>query len=349
MQPLLKINNLKKIFEGNTVLDQICLEVFEGEFISILGKSGSGKTTLLRLIAGFEKPDDGEIILEDKVIASKDICLSPEHRGIAVVFQDHALWPHMNVFDNVAFPLKVKKTPAKDIKIAVEQVLETLEMREFAHTLPHELSGGESQRIALARALIQRPRMIIFDEPLASLDALLRFELQGMLKKLQATQKFTSIYITHDQHEAMRLSHRIAVLEKGKITQISSPKDLYHRPNTENIAKLLGQSACIPIEIQNIQDETAKIAMDSYIFEAQCPQNSSNLLCIKSENIIFSDTGIPAQISECSFMGEYYLLTLQLVNQQTLRLYKKSPTPYKAGTAIHFQIQGGWILPKSGI
>lgn len=346
--PILSIRHLKKSFENKIILDDVSFDVFEGEFLSILGKSGSGKTTLLRLIAGFEKTDEGEIYLGGEVISSREKCLSPELRKIAIVFQDHALWPHMNVFENVAFPLRVQKASKKQIDHAVEKVLSALDMKSFKHAMPHELSGGESQRIALARALIQQPRMIIFDEPLASLDALLRFELQGMIKTLQQEQKFTSIYITHDQYEAMRLSHRIAVLEEGKITQCAEPVELFKRPETEKIAKLIGQSTCVPVEV--LSQETGVFAkIGGHCFKVNAPHHFSNILCVKSENIVVGEHGLKACVQECSFMGEYYLLALDILDQEEIILYKKSQNAYKIGDIVSFSIQGGWVLPLSGI
>ncbi len=347
-RPILSIRHLKKSFENKVVLDDVSFDIFEGEFLSILGKSGSGKTTLLRLIAGFEKTDEGEIYLGDEVISSREKCLSPELRKIAIVFQDHALWPHMNVFENVAFPLQVQKASKKQIDHAVEKVLSALDMKSFKNAMPHELSGGESQRIALARALVQKPRIIIFDEPLASLDALLRFELQGMIKTLQQEQKFTSIYITHDQYEAMRLSHRIAVLEEGKITQCAEPIELFKRPKTEKIAKLIGQSACVPVNVLS-QDEGVFAKIGLHCFKVNAPRHFSNILCVKSENIVIGEHGLKACVHECSFMGEYYLLALNILDQEGIVLYKKSQHAYKVGDIMSFVIEGGWLLPLGGI
>lgn len=352
MEPFLKLHRLCKNFDGTQVLDNVCLGVVEGEFLSILGQSGSGKTTLLRLIAGFDPPNQGEISMEGHIFASNNVFVPPESRGIAVVFQDHALWPHMTVFENIAFPLRVQKKSKQHITTEVDSFLGLMELENFAHTLPHELSGGQSQRVALARALIQKPRLILFDEPLASLDSCLRFELQGALKRLQKLHTFTSIYITHDQHEAMRLSDRIAVLEKGSITQCASPLTLYTMPATRHIAELFGQSVCVPVtlhtieETQNKKISQARVTLDAFTFQVKAPRNPSTLLCIKSENISFcpEGEGIPMGITECSFMGDSYLLSLQSMSSPTYTLYKKSTTPHQG--RVFITLKDAWLVPQ---
>ena len=242
----LSLHHLSKSFGDQRVLHHIHLSINKGEFLVVLGKSGSGKTTLLRLIAGFEKADEGHITLNDRILSTPQHHTPAEKRNIGIVFQDHALWPHMTVFENVAFPLQTHGK--KDIHTRVHHTLQSVSMEWALHKYPHQLSGGEAQRVSLARTLIQEPALIIFDEPLASLDAVLRHDIQGIIKSLHAEKQFTALYITHDQHEAMRLGHRLAILNKGVIEQCDTPLNLYTHPKNDIVAILSGSGCTLPVE-----------------------------------------------------------------------------------------------------
>src|SRR6266849_6641196 len=222
--PLLEIRNLAKSFGKNPVLRDISLQVAEGEFLTILGESGSGKTTLLRIVAGFESASSGEILMGGERLDH----LPPYRRRVNTVFQHYALFPHLTVEENVAYGLRVARLPEEEIVARVEQALAMVKMTAYAGSKPAKISGGEQQRIALARALVNRPRLLLLDEPLSALDANLRRQMQGELKSLQREVGITFLFVTHDQDEAMALSDRIALLRAGELEQIAAPREIYN-------------------------------------------------------------------------------------------------------------------------
>jgi len=232
----LKITGLNKVLGGRTIIDELNLSVNEGELVSLLGPSGCGKTTTLRMIAGFLAPDSGSI-----VVAGRDVTkLGAERRPSAMVFQNYALWPHMTVFKNVAFPLKLRKMPKDEIESRVVAMLELVNLLHHRDSRPAQISGGEQQRVALARALVQEPELLLLDEPLSNLDAKLRVKVREDIREIQQRLGITTVIVTHDQDEALSISDRIAVMNAGKIDQYSTPADLYERPKTAFVASFIG-------------------------------------------------------------------------------------------------------------
>jgi spermidine/putrescine ABC transporter ATP-binding subunit len=244
---LLSIRNVVKGFGNRAVLCGITLDIDSGEFLTILGESGSGKTTLLRLIAGFERPDSGEIWMAEERIDE----LAPYNRHVNTVFQSYALFPHLSVFENIAYGLRVQSTPKLEIPKRVEQALAMVKMSDFAKSQPSRLSGGQQQRVALARALVNRPKVLLLDEPLSALDANLRRQMQTELKSLQREVGITFIFVTHDQEEAMALSDRIALLRAGNLEQVASPREIYASPATAYTAQFIGQTNLLIAQIRN--------------------------------------------------------------------------------------------------
>ncbi len=244
---LLEVRSVAKSFGAAQVLKNISLAIASGEFLTLLGESGSGKTTLLRLIAGFEQPTSGEIWMSDKRLDT----LPPYKRRVNTVFQNYALFPHLNVRENVAYGLRVKSTPKAEIAGRVEEALRMVKMISFADARPATLSGGQQQRIALARALVNRPQLLLLDEPLSALDANLRKQMQSELKALQCEIGIAFLFVTHDQDEAMALSDRIALLRNGALEQIASPRDIYAHPATAYTAEFIGQTNLLRGEIKN--------------------------------------------------------------------------------------------------
>jgi ABC-type Fe3+/spermidine/putrescine transport system ATPase subunit len=244
---LLSIRRVLKRFGPRPVLRGITLDVASGEFLTILGESGSGKTTLLRLIAGFERLDGGEILMDGARIDT-----IPAHkRQVNTVFQSYAIFPHLSVFENVAYGLRAKKAPKSEIPDRVTQALAMVKMSDFAQSAPSRLSGGQQQRVALARALVNRPRVLLLDEPLSALDANLRRQMQTELKSLQREVGITFIFVTHDQEEAMALSDRVALLRAGHLEQIAGPREIYGEPATAYAAEFIGQTNLLRAEVRD--------------------------------------------------------------------------------------------------
>ena len=246
VQPLLEIRNVAKSFGKNPVLRDISLQIAEGEFLTILGESGSGKTTLLRIIAGFENANSGEILMEGERL---DL-LPPYRRRVNTVFQNYALFPHLSVENNVGYGLRVAKLPRHEIAARVSEALAMVKMTAFASAKPASISGGQQQRIALARALINRPRLLLLDEPLSALDANLRRQMQVELKSLHREVGISFVFVTHDQEEAMVMSDRIALLRMGELEQVASPREIYSRPATAYTAQFIGHTNLLHAEVR---------------------------------------------------------------------------------------------------
>lgn len=245
----LQLRGLAKSFGARTILRSLDLEVARGEFLTILGESGSGKTTLLRLIAGFEKAGSGEIWLDGQRL---DL-LPPYQRPVNTVFQHYALFPHLSVYENVAYGLRVGKAPAAEIPERVRRALAMVKMGDFEKSAPGKLSGGQQQRVGLARALVNRPRMLLLDEPLSALDAILRRDMQSELKALQREVGITFLFVTHDQEEALAMSDRVALLRAGHLEQVATPREIYESPATEYVARFIGQTNLLQAEVDQGQ------------------------------------------------------------------------------------------------
>ena len=238
MDIIIELKNISKAFDGETVLDNISLDIHDNEFITLLGPSGCGKTTTLRIIGGFVYPDQGDVIFMGERIND----VPPHKRNVNTVFQKYALFPHLNVFENIAFPLRERKLPKKEIKEKVNKMLDMVMLSGFAHRRVTSLSGGQQQRVAIARALVNEPKVLLLDEPLGALDLKLRKDMQQELKKIQKSTGITFIFVTHDQEEALSMSDTIVVMSEGKIQQIGTPQDIYNEPVNAFVADFIGES-----------------------------------------------------------------------------------------------------------
>ncbi|MGN1344212.1 MAG: spermidine/putrescine ABC transporter ATP-binding protein [Traorella sp.] len=238
MKKIIELKNISKAFDGEVVLENMNLDIYDNEFITLLGPSGCGKTTTLRIIGGFETPDEGDVIFMDEKIND----LPPHKRHVNTVFQRYALFPHLNVFENVAFPLRERKVPKKEIKEKVEKMLKMVMLSNFANRKVTSLSGGQQQRVAIARALVNEPKVLLLDEPLGALDLKLRKDMQQELKKIQKNTGITFVFVTHDQEEALSMSDTIVVMSEGKIQQIGKPSEIYNEPVNAFVADFIGES-----------------------------------------------------------------------------------------------------------
>ena len=301
----LELKEIKKSFtEGEAVLDNISLEISKGEFITLLGSSGCGKTTTLRIIAGLEQPDAGSVWLDGREVTG----LEPNQRDVNTVFQNYALFPHMNVAENIGYGLKLKKVPKSEIRKKVSQMLELVQLEGYEKRKPSELSGGQKQRVAIARALVNNPEVLLLDEPLGALDLQLRRAMQIELKHLQKKLGITFIYITHDQEEAINMSDRIAVMKDGRIEQIGTPDEIYNHPKTSYVATFVGNANILHGVAESIQGENAivKIGNDRVIVKLETSQqNTENTgakqylsagekvtLAVRSENILLQEAAV---------------------------------------------------------
>ncbi len=258
------LKNVYKRFGRTEVLKNINLEIERGSLFAILGPSGCGKTTLLRIIAGFIQPDKGKIYINGVDVTDKP----PHERRAVMVFQNWALWPHMTVYENIAFGLRLRKVPKEEIDRKVRWALELLGLEGLENRYPSQLSGGQQQRVALARALVVDPEVLLLDEPLSNLDAKLRIKLRAELKRIQRELKITMVYVTHDQEEALALADKIAVMNKGVIEQVGSPEEVYNNPQTPFVASFLGRTTVLTGQVVSVEDGLAKVKIGNSILEA---------------------------------------------------------------------------------
>jgi iron(III) transport system ATP-binding protein len=259
----LKLENVVKAFPDRSgsgvvrAVDDVSLDIYEGEFLTLLGPSGCGKTTTLRLIAGFELPTGGRLLLDGKDISNQP----PNKRDMALVFQNYALFPHMSVYDNVAYGLQTRGMSRSDVQTKVRTALATIGLEGLGDRRPNQLSGGQQQRVALARSLVMEPAILLFDEPLSNLDAKLRVQMRSEIHRLQRRLGITSIYVTHDQIEAMALSDRIVVMNKGKIEQIGTPEEIYRYPKTRFVADFIGRANFVPVKIDRVTGNDVSLSL----------------------------------------------------------------------------------------
>ena len=289
----LELRNLKKSFTSEEyVLQGINLQIDQGEFVTLLGASGCGKTTTLRIIAGLEQPDSGSVWLEGKDVTN----LEPNQRDVNTVFQNYALFPHMNVADNIGYGLKIRKVPKADIKKKVKEMLELVQLEGFEKRKPAELSGGQKQRVAIARALANNPRVLLLDEPLGALDLQLRRTMQLELKRLQKKLGITFIYITHDQEEAINMSDRIVVMNQGQFEQIGTPDEIYNHPKTSYVATFVGNANILKGKVVEINGSYAQVQIGNdtvSVYTEEIVKVGEQLtLAVRSENILLQETAV---------------------------------------------------------
>lgn len=295
------MKHISKVFGENVVLKEFDETFRDGEFITLLGPSGCGKTTMLRIIAGFEKPTTGELYIDDQLVSGGKTFVPPEKRNIGMVFQSYAVWPHMNVFDNVAYPLTIKKVPRSEIRTSVERVLGIVHLSQYAERFPNQLSGGQQQRVALARALVAAPKLLLLDEPLSNLDAKLRESMRFEIKEIQRELGITVVYVTHDQTEAMAMSDRIFLINRGIVQQCGTPQEIYNSPANQFVADFLGKVDFFKGEARDGQILFPKMENQTIPYDG--PRIGKVDVAIRPENLFFTENGILKGTLE----AQYYL------------------------------------------
>nr|WP_314401338.1 ATP-binding cassette domain-containing protein [uncultured Aggregatibacter sp.] len=299
----IELKQVYKAFGSTKVLQDFNLSFEKGKFTTLLGASGCGKTTILRLIAGLEDLDQGQILCDGEDISR----LPPQQRGVGIVFQSYALFPHLTVGENVAFGLKMKESHSSDIAEKVSQALKMVELEGFEHRRIEQLSGGQQQRVALARALVIAPQILLFDEPLSNLDTNLRRTMREMIRHLQQKLGITVLYVTHDQTEAFAVSDAVVVINQGNVEQIGSPNTLYHHPTSRFTANFMGEASFFPVSVKNGNYVLAENALS--IKSDVPPQEGNYVLGIRPEGVLLALTGEPAErceVQSAMSMGSYW-------------------------------------------
>lgn len=355
----IRIKELSKYYytDGKTIkaLDNINLTIPGNQIFTLLGPSGCGKTTLLRCIVGLETPDSGEIIIGEEPVwcSKKGINVPTEKRGLAMVFQTYAIWPHMNVYVNVAYPLQIKNIPKEEIRKRVEKTLRFVKLEGFEKRLATNISGGQQQRVALARALIAEPRVILFDEPLSNLDAKLREETRKELRNFLSELKITAVYVTHDQIEALALSDVIAVMNSGCIVEIGSPRQIYFNATHQFVADFIGRANLIKAVVKSQQVD--KTIVDSGLGTFICqkrdfPEGSKVILCIRPEFIYLKEGEVAedqniirGQIENLIFIGDAYEGEIS-IGKERLMIKMESESPLQKGDSVDFVVDAEHCL-----
>ena len=368
----LRIEYLYKTFDRVVAVNRINLDIEEGEFFTLLGSSGCGKTTTLRMVGGLEKPDGGAIYLGDHCLAARErnIFVKPEKRDMGMVFQSYALWPHMTVFENVSYPLKLRGLSRSDIRAKVAEVLGLVGLGGLEDRPAPALSGGQQQRVALARALVFSPKVLLLDEPLSNLDAQLREEMRRELKALQQRVRITVLFVTHDQIEALSLSDRIAIMKFGVLEQVGTPEQVYYYPATPFVRDFLGKTFLLPGEVAAVSDQQVEIKVQGVGASAlQLQRNnvisSSNgfptvgqaaMVAIRPEKIALTDTVserqsnvIEGALQSVQFLGDRYEYTVTL-GAQTRVIVSPEARQLKQGNKVFLELKpdGMTLWPRSG-
>ena len=332
-QPLLSIRQLAKSFGRNPVLRDVSLQVAEGEFLTVLGESGSGKTTLLRIIAGFENADAGEVWMEGQRLDA----LPPYRRRVNTVFQHYALFPHLTVEENVGYGLRVARLPKEQTMSRVEHALAMVKMTAFAEFKPGKISGGQQQRVALARALVNRPRLLLLDEPLSALDANLRRQMQVELKSLQREVGISFVFVTHDQEEAMVMSDRIALLRRGELEQVATPREIYSHPATTYAAQFIGHTNLLTGDVS-----AGVVRCNSLAWPVKLPDGSA-LFSLRPENIRMAGATTDSdcvrfrgKVIRRAFHGATELLQIQCADGLLLSMRTPSRQEYEGNLLLEF-------------
>ena len=335
-----ELRGLTKRFGSLAVVDNVSLRIDHGRLICLLGPSGCGKTTTLRLIAGFLEPSDGEIRVGERVVSSKAKTLPPEQRNMSMIFQSYALWPHMTVADNITYGLRLRKMDRDTIARKLKAILATTKLEPLAQRYPGELSGGQQQRVALARALVVEPETLLLDEPLSNLDANLREEMRFEIRRLHDQYRYTTVYVTHDQSEAMTTADLIAVMNGGKIDQLGTPEDIYDRPQSEFVARFIGSSNVIK-GVAHDENHIAFSGATLRVVGAKLTASQDAAIAIRQHDIQLSttapqtsDNSVKATVTRQVFLGANRDYMLETADGTMLRAVTSTQTAVAPGTEV---------------
>lgn len=329
MKKGITLKDVTKIFmidKGDNVVavDNVNLEVEPGEFVTLLGPSGCGKTTLLRMVAGFETLTEGEIYIGKENVANQ----TPDKRDTALVFQNYALFPHMNVYDNIAYGLKLQNLSKSEIKQRVQRILDLMKMNDFAHRVPSQMSGGQQQRVSLARALVMEPGVLLFDEPLSNLDAKLRIHMRDEIRKLQKKVGITSLYVTHDQAEAMGLSDKVVIMKDGVIQQVGSPREIYQKPANAFVAGFIGKTNIVEGKVAGIKPGGFQVDIagvtHSISSDKSYKEGDTMKIVLRPESIMVGSQAFSGEVTKSIFMGETHEYEVKW-QDQLLQISESNP------------------------
>lgn len=345
----ISIKNVSKAFGEVLVLEDFTQDFADGEFITLLGPSGCGKTTMLRMLAGFEKPTSGQIFIGEREVNSTKTFVPPEKRDIGMVFQSYAVWPHMNVFENVAYPLRIKKRPRAEIQERVTEVLSIVHLSQYAHRTPNQLSGGQQQRVALARALVARPKVLLLDEPLSNLDAKLRDSMRFEIKEIQRQLGITVVFVTHDQIEAMTMSDRIIVINRGRIQQVGLPSQIYRNPANQFVADFVGK-----INFLKAGSAGGKLSLKAggQYLDYDGPYSGDVVLGIRPENLRFSSkpADFTGRIASKFYIGDVNDCRVDLGGQEVRVIAEpKTFDIYQEGQEVHLRVDEFSVFADDGL
>ncbi len=344
----IRLKNIKKMFGDFTAVENVNLSIHEGEILTLLGPSGCGKTTILRMIAGLIFPTEGEIWFDDNDVTH----VPTQERNTALVFQNYALFPHMSVRKNVEYGLTLKKVPKEERQKRVEEVLRLVKMERFSDRMPGKLSGGQQQRVALARALVVNPDVLLLDEPLSNLDAKLRVETRHEIRDLVKRLNLTTIFVTHDQAEALAISDKIAVMEIGHVRQVGTPTEIWEHPETAFVGSFIGEANSIDMNVEEIHEDHVKLSVPSdktQVIKSTYFKGITNIkdparMVVRPERIIIKKTREPksncieATVKTVQFFGKYNLVLATLTNGTDITVYESNMIPLNVGETIYLEI-----------
>ncbi len=348
------IKGLSKTYDSAAEMPAVSdlnLDIRDNQFVTLLGPSGCGKTTTLRLIAGYMAPDAGTIEVGGRMLSSRSSVVPPERRGMGMVFQNYAVWPHKNVFENVVFGLRLRKVPAAQARERVAKALALVNLTGLETRLPNELSGGQQQRVALARSLVVEPEILLLDEPLSNLDAKLREHMRGELKQLQRRTGITFIYVTHDQSEALALSDHVAVIHAGRLQQFGTPFEVYSKPANRLVADFMGHVNLLPAKIERVVNGIGSLAVGALRLDAAVPASlkpgDEPDIAVRPENVILQragdNTGVRAKVRDRTFLGNITEYVVMLDTGHAIRVQTHPNDQFAVGDEVRVALDAAHI------